>query len=213
MALCALGCASSTGTFIDAGDDAGPALADVGTDAGTDTGTDARFCPPSPSPPFGTGVGSTLGDLMVEECDGSPFRVHGEERCDFRATVLIQFAAWCAPCIEAAQDVGDILAEAFPAGDVRWLFLYTQTIDYEAPDRADCEAFRAGFGIEPPGKALLDPAQRSEAYNPDGTLPFFVVIDRAGRVHARGHGWSRDESAAVFDQFDLLDAINGIPAD
>ena len=48
------------------------------------------LCPPSG--PFGTGVGDTLGDWSLTDCDGVEHSFH--DLCELRAVHIFSFAGW-----------------------------------------------------------------------------------------------------------------------
>ncbi|MFT7579617.1 MAG: hypothetical protein ACI9MR_001283 [Myxococcota bacterium] len=55
-----------------------------------DTTPQSTFCPPSG--PFGDGIGDTLADVTLKDCDGNDYALH--DVCDNKAAFFFGYAGW-----------------------------------------------------------------------------------------------------------------------
>ena len=51
---------------------------------------EAASCPPPP--PYGTNVGDTTGDAVLEDCDGNTYTIH--DLCGLKASWIFNYAGW-----------------------------------------------------------------------------------------------------------------------
>ena len=109
------------------------------------------------------------GELVLAESRGKP--------------LLINFwATWCAPCVREMPEIDQFHREFGPRG---WQVLGL-AIDGPTPVREFLSRVKIGFSI---GLAGLDGTELVRRLgNPQGALPFSVMIDARGRVLQRKLG-------------------------
>ncbi|MCA9517294.1 MAG: redoxin family protein [Myxococcales bacterium] len=169
--------------------DAGDTLDDVGADM-----VAGEVCPPVG--PYGTSVGDTLADLVLEDCDGVPHHIH--DLCGLRAGYLSTYTGWCPPCqadADAAPAEYERLKSLDP--DFEWFFIVTEDQNFDLPTAFYCDAVRDRFGLPMP--VLVD-AQgvfpRHIGVTTGNT--WHVVLDPAGRIVFKGH-YAADDAEAALD--------------
>ncbi len=119
-------------------------------------------------------------DFTLKTPEGEPFTL-SEHRGE--VVVLNFWATWCAPCV---AEIPELMAmqDALAGQDVRFVGVSQDTGPRAFEDVRD---FRAILGVTYP--LLLDPGLAvGRAYDGAAVLPTTVVVDRAGRVHARAEG-------------------------
>lgn len=147
---------AATDAGEDATDDSGTDVTvDASPDASEDTAPDAppSLCPPTG--PFGTGIGDTVADVTLMDCDGGTH--HLADLCDADAAWIFLYAGWCPPCQRRAASAAAFYASIAGSGDVEAWFVVSETASYAAPGPADCAAARDRFGLTM--TVLYDPEQ------------------------------------------------------
>ena len=136
-----------------------------------------------PSPPFGTGVGDTVADYTLYNCEGAPVSLASV--CDRDVTFLNLFAGWCPPCNSHARSAPADYAELAAGEDsLAWLFVITEDSTGAPADLDYCNAVRESYDL--PMTVLVDL---------DGGLPdhlalgspnsWYLVLSAGLRLEAR----------------------------
>jgi hypothetical protein len=153
-----------------------------------------------PAGPYGTEVGDIVENLSFVDEDDIPVELEPFYGAPQRALVLFVTAAWCAVCIDEAEQLTITLAaqsdKVIPLG-----VLYEDTLG-EQPTAAVALAFNDYVEAF---EFLADPSQRiSDFFDPTGALPRLLVVDTSTMTLVY--------KAQGFDEQALLAAIDEIPA-
>ncbi|MDX9722380.1 MAG: TlpA disulfide reductase family protein [Myxococcota bacterium] len=107
-----------------------------------------------------------------------------------KVVVLSFWATWCAPCLQELPLL-DALAKKYEDQG-----LVVLAIDVDASDTAgSVRSTVKRLGLEMPVLLDVDSAVLA-SYNPQGSCPFTVFIDREGRLHSTHDGFSAGDEAA-----------------
>lgn len=169
-----------------------PAQPDSGISLGGDAAAAADAGPAcgDPGAPYGTSQGSNFLPFTLPQCDGTPFSFYGEAEgfCDARFTVLTMAAGWCGPCRIEAQQMQELLVEAYADAGVRVVVAVIQDNDYRPPSPAFCRGWVEQYGLTNP--VVLDTLQETQIYFPAGSLPATLIVDSRGVIRHREYGVS-----------------------
>ncbi len=190
LPLAAFGCGDDGG---DTPTDGGTAMNDDGgttptPDGGSTTPTDSgtEYACDYPTGPYGTARNRFFEPFSLQQCDGSDWNFVNDGFCDSQITVVSIAAEWCGPCIEESRQFEAEINERYAGQGVRLVQIITQNERFGPPTLEGCTAWKARFGLSNP--VLIDPAQITSIYFPDGVLPSTVIVDREGRIRVRENG-------------------------
>ncbi len=149
----------------------------------------APACGP-PGEPYGTSEGSRFFPLTLNDCDGVPFDFYGEEGgyCEAKLTVVSIGAGWCGPCRLEAEQMQEVLVEAFQDRGVRVLVAITQDNNFGPADGNFCKGWVRQYGLT--NKVVIDPLQETNIYFPAGALPSTLIFNNEGVIVHREYGVS-----------------------
>lgn len=153
-----------------------------------------------PAGPYGTQVGDVVENLSFVHEDESPLELEAFYGGAQRALVLFGTAAWCAVCIDEAEQLTVTLAaqsdKVIPLG-----VLYEDTLGGQPTAAVALGYNNAVDAFE----FVADPSQRfSDFFDPAGALPRLLLIDTATMTLVY--------KVQGFDEQALLAAIDTIPA-
>ncbi len=154
----------------------------------TSTATTVSCAGEYPTDGFGTQTGRNFESFALNQCDGTPYEFLNEEFCDSSLTIVSIAAGWCAPCIAESRQLKAEITDRYEGRGVRLIQILTQTEDFSAPDEAYCAGWVERFGLE--NIELIDPAQTTNRYFPDGALPSTLIVGRDGVIKFRENGAS-----------------------
>lgn len=173
------------------GTDAGPGGEDAG--GGVDTGpvgedTGPDFLCDYPAGPYGTATGRHFEPFTLQACDGSYYDFLNEDFCseEHRLTVISIAAEWCPPCIEESRQFEEQINERYAGQGVRLIQILTQDAEFGEPTLELCNRWVSRFGLT--NVEVIDPAQLTSIYFPDGSLPSTIIVDSTGTIRFRENG-------------------------
>jgi hypothetical protein len=192
---------------------------DTGVTVPVDTGT-AATCGnhiPNPSagdPDYGTLVGRSFREFSsaLSDCNGGSHTFYDSDFCDSTTTytVVSIAAGWCHPCQMESAILTDNVVSVYGPHGVRVIQLLVQDPNYQQPNAAFCNQWVSTYGLSvvPDGAGfgnyeLLDPAQVSNVYFPDGALPSTLIIDNHGVIRFHENGAS-ESLASLTSELDRL---------
>tara|TARA_B100001750_G_scaffold237761_1_gene243363 strand:+ start:438 stop:1094 length:657 start_codon:yes stop_codon:yes gene_type:complete len=187
-ALLALGCGDDDAGTDDTTDTTVMDDAGVETDQGM-VATNLPSCLDEAPGRGGTIPGSEMGDFTLQTCDGEEYSFYNEAFCESQATVISIAAGWCPPCIAESMQLEEEITSVYGPQGVRVIQILIQTDDYSAPDLAYCQGWVDRFGLDS-NVELIDPAQVTNRFFPDGALPSTIVVDSEGIIRFRENGAS-----------------------
>ncbi len=201
----------------DAGTDTAPEVdadtedSDVGEDADTPD-TDpvpdgAMFACDYPAGPYGTSVSHPFEPFTLTQCDGSDYDFVNEEFCssDHKLTLISIAAGWCGPCIEESRVLESNITQRFADDGVRVIQVIIQDQNFAAPTTDYCQTWVDRFGLT--NVELIDPAQITNVFFPDGSLPSSIIVDRNGIIRYRENGATDQLVSLVTKIEELLPTI------
>lgn len=128
-----------------------------------------------------SGVGHTLGSLVLEDVDGRSSAL--SDYLAGKLCVVSFWATYCGPCKKKTEDLQPIYEKYADHG----LMVIAISID-EPETQGQVRPFIRQRGISYP--AFIDTeCQAIDLLNPRRTLPFTVIIDRQGKVAWSHVGW------------------------
>jgi hypothetical protein len=153
-----------------------------------------------PAGPYGTDVGDVVENLSFVDENDTPVELEPFYGGPQRALVLFGTAAWCAVCIDEAEQLTITLAsqgdKVIPLG-----VLYEDALG-EQPTAAVALGYNNAVDAF---EFVADPSQRfSDFFDPAGALPRMLLIDTATMTLVY--------KTQGFDEQALLAAIDAIPA-
>ena len=179
---------------------------DHGSDAGeSDVGLEDPVvgacgvaAPPSdfayPAGPYGVGVGDTVEDLTLEDCDGNVVSLggvlaHGE------LVLLNVGAGWCQPCIEETTTLNAHIFEPYCREGLRVVQVLFQDQNANPATKLFCREWREQYGLDFP--VLVDPLFVTERYFDAVVTPLNLLINADGTIVYRSEG---EVPGAVLDE-------------
>jgi len=204
--------------FLAACGGAAPAVNDAGVTIAPDTGAPSTCMnhipnPDSGDPQFGTLVGRSFAEFPapLSDCNGGQHTFYGGDYCDsnVQLTVISIAAGWCHPCQMESDLLMENVVHAYGPHGVRVIQLLVQDPNYQMPNGAFCNQWVTTHGLSVTGAVgvgnveLLDPAQVTNAYFPDGALPSTLVIDNHGVIRFHEDGAS-ESLASLTNELDSL---------
>jgi Redoxin len=160
-----------------------------GTDAGpgVDAGPGAVACA-IPDDGFGTDTGRKLRAFSLNECDGTPFTFYDDEFCsaEHRLSVISIAAGWCVPCQHESAQLKARVQDIYEPRGVRVIQVLVQDEARRPPTASFCDGWVRRYGLT--NTELLDPAQITNIYFPDNSLPSTIIVDRTGTIRFRENG-------------------------
>lgn len=111
--------------------------------------------------PYGTEVGDTIEDFVLENCDGEEVRLS-----DILAqSELVLFnigAGWCEPCIEESETLDSEIFRAFCGRGLQVVQVLFQDEQSRPATKFFCDQWRNRFGLSFP--VLVDPTFQTSVY-------------------------------------------------
>jgi hypothetical protein len=169
--------------------------------------------PAAGDPQFGTLVGRSFAEFPAPllDCNGGAHTFYGDDYCDANVqyTVISIAAGWCHPCQQESDLLMENVVHAYGPHGVRVVQLLVQDPNYNQPDAAFCNTWVTTHGLTVTGAVgegnleLLDPAQVTNAYFPDGALPSTLVVDSHGVIRFHEDGAS-ESLASLTTELDSL---------
>lgn len=151
---------------------------------------DGARCTPTGS--TGLLVGETIEDLPFQHCSGEETSIHAE--CGPKATLLINFYAWCTTCYDYLR-LAESLHAAHGTQGLRTFVVITETPLKNTPSLEYCAGFREQQALT--ATTLLDPSRALERM---GKTDLVVVLDRDGKIVMSRIGPTTDAVTAVVAQ-------------
>ena len=216
MSVAALALASACG------DDSAVVFDDVGPQQDTnvpDTAADnqvevdagpSEFACDWPAP-YGAVVGTRMQPIgsatdenpfELQTCSGETFVFPDAQSCESKLTVISIAAGWCGPCILESMNFERVINEGYDVSDVRLIQLIIQTQDFDPPSLDYCSQWVTRFGLT--NTELIDPAQLTQLFFPDNSLPSTVIIDRNGMILHRENGVSDPDLSSLTNTLNAL---------
>jgi peroxiredoxin len=136
----------------------------------------------------------TVPSFSLKQLDGSPFRL--VEHLKKQVIVLDFWATWCGPCTKSLKKL-QALQVKYPQ-----VLVLAVTID-DGRTMADVRPYVQGRGFT--FTVLLDPeASVCRVFNPEGSVPYTVVIDRQGALAYNHSGYLPGDERALFSVVEKL---------
>ncbi len=142
------GCGGSCGTCVEGA---------VCTEAQSCVTQIGGLCPPT-STGLGTGVGDTIGEVVLSDCDGNLYSV--QQLCPKKASWLYVYAGWCAPCQEH-MTWASFWYTGYSEYDFEAYVVITDGPNFETVTPAYCQQIKANFNLSMP--VLMDPKEQVTA--------------------------------------------------
>jgi hypothetical protein len=172
-------------------------------------------------PRYGTTMGTSFREFStpLQDCNGGSHTFYDATYCDAGTTytVISIAAGWCHPCQMESDLLTDNIVHAYGPHGVRVVQLLVQDPAYHVPDAAFCNQWVTTHGLSvTPTMAgshydltsgnieLLDPAQISNIYFPDGSLPSTLIVDSHGIIRFHENGESPDLASLTSELDSLL---------
>lgn len=158
-------------------------------------------CPPAGE--TGKVVGTVLPQVKLKTCDGKPFYV--SELCGAQAYWIFQTAGWCPYCAQTAKTLEDIPQDYFDSGV--WIIVNVlRDQNDKVASTGYCQAYAKLHKI-PQDRILVavDPTQSTKQFNPSGSVPFHVVLDRDLRIRYLWNGGDDSNTALAYIKLVLKD--------
>lgn len=171
-------------------------------DVPSDIAADLPLCE-EPGAPYGTAVGRRFSPFTFDTCESAPFSFYGEAEgyCEAPFTLVTIGAGWCGPCRLEAEQMQELITEAYSDRGLRVVVALIQDNNYGPPSPEFCRTWVEQYGLTNP--VLLDPFNETAIYFPEAALPASVIVDSAGVIVYREYGVS-DELESVRARLDEL---------
>jgi hypothetical protein len=161
----------------------------------------------APDGPYGVESGRTLEPFTLSTCDGSNYAFYGPDFCAARFTLINIAAGWCGPSIQQTTVFEEQYTDRYGHLGLRVIQIIVQTEAYGAPDEAYCTGWVSTYGLS--NIELIDPAQITGSFFPDGALPASIIVDDRGVILHRFHGYYgiRGDLAEAVDALFAYDGL------
>jgi len=205
---------SACGAAAPAQNDGGPVVTTPDTGAAANCGNHIPR-PTAGDPEYGTTVGRSFAEFLtpLADCNGGQHTFYDDQYCNSATTftVISIAAGWCHPCQMESDLLTENVVHAYGPRGVRVIQLLVQDPSYHVPDGAFCNTWVTthSLSVTPTGGPgtgnyeLIDPAQISNIYFPDGALPSTLIIDNHGVIRFHEDGAS-ESLASLTTELDSL---------
>jgi peroxiredoxin len=138
-------------------------------------------------------VCARLEPFTLNQCDGTPWSLAGDDFFENNVTLLIISAGWCVPCQREAQVLMREVVEPYRDRGVRVVTIMVQDPNRTAITPAFCNTWRTRYNLDIP--VLMDPQQQLSPFYPGLAFPGNLIVDRQGRIRWRQYGTEMSLSA------------------